>query len=68
MKYKQIYSFLVLDNIRDGKTVYLLDRKARAVICVNDMCVSDLVEVINTEDTTGRFEFWHEEVSENVKL
>lgn len=61
MEYKKTYSFMVLNNIKEGKSVYLLDRKARAVLCVNDMCVGDVMEILSSQDEE-RFEFWYEEV------
>lgn len=62
MEYKKTYSFMVLDKIKEGKSVYMLDRKARAVICVNDMCVCDFMEIIDSQEE-GRFEFWYEGVT-----
>jgi hypothetical protein len=67
MEYKKTYSFMVLNNIKEGKSVYMLDRKARAVLCVNDMCVGDAMEIIDSQDEE-RFEFWYEEVAEDAEL
>jgi len=65
MTYKTIYHFLVLDEIKDGKTVYCLDRKEKQVYCVNELTVNDTVAMINANDTEpDRFEYWIEEKEE----
>ena len=68
MEYKTIYPFCVIDKIKGGKSVWMLDRKARAVDCVNEMTVADVVEILEKETERERFEFWYEEVAEDAEL
>ena len=68
MKYVTLYPFYVMDKIKEGKSVWMLDRKALAVDCVNEMTVADVVEVLEKETEHGRFEFWYEEVAEDAEL
>jgi sortase (surface protein transpeptidase) len=68
MKYEKIYAFQVLDKIKGGKTVYMLDRQQFYVCIVNDIRVCILMDVLNTKDTTNRYEFWIEEVTEDAEL
>ena len=67
MEYKVIYPFDVMNSIKEGKNVGLTDRGKGVVHSVNDMTVSELVEVLRDFDTTkGRYEFWVEEEQEEV--
>lgn len=68
MTYKTIYHFLVLDEIKEGKSVYCLDRKAREVHCVNELTVNDTVAMLNADSTEpDRFEYWVEEKNEETE-
>ncbi len=68
MVYKVIYSFEVLDKIKEGKNVGLTDRQKGVVRSVNDMTVSELAEVMMDFDKTkGRYEFWIEEEQEETE-
>lgn len=61
MKYNNVYPFFVFDEIKKGKTVYVLDRKMKTVLIVNDMTVEDaLLTLKEAEEDIGRFEFWVE--------
>ena len=63
--YETIYSFEVLETIQEGKLVYLLDRYEQIVMCVNDITVDKLAEVLkNSKTEKKRYEFWIEEVEE----
>ena len=67
MKYRKVYWFDVADRIADGKTVWLLDRMAHDVLCVNCMGVEMCIRLKHQSDCDpGRFEMWCEEVSENA--
>lgn len=59
--YRIIYSFNIMDEIRAGKEVYMLDRELRCVECVNDMEVETLCKVLEQDNVKERFEFWVEE-------
>ena len=69
MKYKDLYGFQVMSEIEKGKTVYFLDRKARAVNVVNELTVNDAMALIKSADECrDRFEFWvEEEENENAE-
>ena len=62
MKFVSIYSFMVFDEIKNGKAVYALDRKLRRVVLVNNITIEELVAVINSDkEESTRYEFWYEE-------
>lgn len=65
MVYKSIYPCWVIDEIRKGKKVFVLDKKKKTISYVNDASVEDVVKGIErAEAESGRFEFWYEEESE----
>lgn len=67
MLYKSVYRFLVLDEIKKGKTVYCLDREFKVVHTINDMSVEAAMALLHIADEdVPRFEFW-EEVKEESK-
>lgn len=67
-RFREVYAFMAIDEIRDGKTVLLLDREKRTVEIVNDMTVADAVELTSSKDENrGRFEFWVEEEVEETE-
>lgn len=63
--YITIYPFEVIDTIKNGKTVYLLDKAIREVFCVNDMPVKYLVRVLNDDNAHKRYEIWYAEENED---
>jgi hypothetical protein len=63
-KYVTIYAFEMLDMIKQGKTVYMLDKAIREVFCVNDMPVKYLVRVLNDDNAHKRYEIWYAEDDE----
>lgn len=67
--YEIIYPFELLDLIQEGKLVYLLDRYEQVVLCVNDITVDKLAEVLkNGKTDKKRYEFWIEEVEETEEI
>jgi hypothetical protein len=60
MKYEEISPYWVIDEIKKGKKVYVLDRKLKNVASVNEATVQDVVTVIKSEED-GRYVFWYEE-------
>ena len=63
--YKSIYSFYILDKIKEGKTVYYLDRKLHDCGVVNKTTVEDLTTILKqVEEEPTRFDFWIEEVEQ----
>lgn len=65
MKYISVDPYWVIDEIKKGKKVYVLDRKLKKVSTVNDASVQDVVTVIESEEK-NRYEFWYEESEENT--
>lgn len=62
MKFRDIYSFLAIEEIEKGKTVVVLDKEMRTVKTINDMNVCEAVTLIQgANKIPGRFEFWVEE-------
>ena len=57
--YKSIYSFEVIDKIREGFSVFLVDKEKECVESVADMEVCELAKVLNLcEKEKTRFDFW----------
>ena len=66
MRYKSIYAFWVIDEIKNDNTVYVLDRVTKTVATVNDMPVDKAIAVLKSaEENSDRYEFWYEETEEN---
>lgn len=62
MKFKEISSYWLFDEVKSGKRVYALDRKLRKVSVVNDLTIDQLVAVMNSADEEyTRYDFWYEE-------
>lgn len=67
--YMSIYSFHVIEKIKEGKTVYYLDRKLHDCGTVNRISVEDLIAIIKAdEQEKQRFEFWIEEETEEKEI
>ena len=65
MKYITIYSFLVIDEIKEGNTVYCLDKKRKSVHIMNDICMDVALTILkDSEEDSNRFEFWKVEAKE----
>ena len=66
MKYITISAYWVIDEIRNGRTIYVLDRKTQTVSKVNDWNIQNVVRATESEEK-NRYEFWYEEneVNEN---
>lgn len=66
--YKSLYLYELLDTMKEGKRVYVLDRLECDVQCVNDLYVNTFIQYLNcAEKENGRFEFWTIEKSEAVE-
>lgn len=62
MKYDIFSSYWVIDRIKSGKRVLVLDRKAKSIDVVNDMTVDKMLAVLNSaKEDSDRYEFWTEE-------
>lgn len=63
-KITNIYSFEVIEAIKQGKVVYCCDKVAAEVGKVNNMTVDEAVTLLN-DDCQDRYEFWYvEDVAE----
>ena len=61
MKYRSMYHFEVIDEVKEGNMVYCLDRKNRIVLTINYLPLEDALLVIrDAKDDDERFEFWKE--------
>lgn len=66
VRYETIRSYWVIDEIKNGKKVYVLDRKNRTVHLVNVAPVGDVIKAIESEEE-GRYIYWSEtEVADEV--
>ncbi len=66
--YSTVYSWQVAELIKQGKTVYLLDRRLNEVYNVASMTAEKFIEATNHENKDNRYAFWIEaEVKENEK-
>lgn len=66
MKYRTFTAYWVFDEIKAGKTVYVLDRELREVFSANSVTVDRMIAVLNSAETnSNRYEFWAEETEEN---
>ena len=67
--YESVSPYWVMDEIRSGNEVYVLDKSTRAVETVNDMTVrraTDLVERA-AKHNGNRYEFWYVLTEEEVE-
>ena len=60
-KYVLLLSYEVMDTVKAGKTVYVLDRKHNEVYRVNSLEVSEFAEILVADDISMRYEFWYAE-------
>lgn len=68
MKYITIYSFCVIDEIKEGNTVYCLDKRNVSVHIMNDICMDVALTILKeAEEDSGRFEFWKKAKEEESK-
>lgn len=65
-KIETIYSFQVLDKIKKGEQVYMVDRFERSLCTANRMRTQDLLEcLVLAEIEESRFDFWVENNTES---
>lgn len=65
MKYISISAYWVIDEIREGKTIYVLDRKTQTVSKINSMPIQNVIKITEDKEEKSRYEFWYEEMEEN---
>lgn len=66
-KYEAVYSSDVLDEIKSGKDIFLLNRATNNVSWVDGMTVGSLVKVFKHDNKDNIYEFY-KEVKANDKL
>lgn len=59
-KYESIYSFNVLDALKNREIIFMLDRSKNTVVSVNDMYVDKFASVVNHDNKDNRYEFYKE--------
>ena len=57
-KYRKVYSFDVLDKIKEGHRVFVIDREEKKVSTVNWIDVEEYITIV--ADETERYDFWIE--------
>jgi sortase (surface protein transpeptidase) len=61
MRYNNIYSWRVIDEVKRGESVYVLDKKEKKVYAVNDITLGFALRIIEeAEKDMSRFDFWME--------
>lgn len=58
IKYESVCNSDVLDGIKSGETIFLIDRAEKDAIWVNNMSVDSLVKVFKHDNKDNRYEFY----------
>ena len=67
--YKKVYYFNVLDELKNGETVYVIDKEDKTISKVNTMVAEDLITLLDYPHDDDRFEFYkiiETEIKQNV--
>lgn len=68
-KYESVCNSDVLDEIKSGESVFLLNRATNDVRWVNNMSVDSLVKVFKHDNKDNRYEFYKKvEINENLPV
>lgn len=69
IKYESVCNSDVLDEIKSGETIFLLNRATNGVRWVNDMSVDSLIKVFKHDNKDNRYEFYKEvKLNENLSV
>lgn len=60
MDYKTVYPCWVIDEVKNGKVVFVLDKLLMKVAVVNEMRLDDVIRITENGEE-NRYEFWHVE-------
>ena len=60
IKYESVCNSDVLDEIKSGETIFLLNRATNDVRWVNNMSVDSLVKAFKHDNKDNRYEFYME--------
>lgn len=63
MKFRKVYPWNVIDEVRGGKVVFVLDKKLKKIAAVNTVQLQDVIRVTESEEE-NRYDFWYEEAEE----
>ena len=66
-KYVTIYPFQVIGEIKEGKSIYCIDREQRDVLPISVMSVNTLFTILKDSEKTenyGKYEFYYIEEGE----
>ena len=64
--YKEVYSWRLLDELTEGKTIYCLDKKRKTVESITGMKVNGFLTLLNElKVEPRRFLLWEETEEEN---
>lgn len=65
MKYRSFSAYWVMDEVKNGKVVYVLDKKRKTVEVVNEMAFETATTLLKSaSENSDRYEFWVEEEEE----
>ena len=64
MMIKTVYSFTVLETMRKGHTVYMIDKLNRTISKVNDLTVNEFIFIETLDNKESRYEFYYIEQPE----
>lgn len=60
-EYVTTFPWVLRTLLKEGKTVWMLDKETRLVVCVNYVPVGQFMEIEDMDDDQNRYEFWYEE-------
>ena len=65
IKFKEVYSWDVLDKVEEGKKVFMLDKGVALVMEINSMSVFVALKWLATaKEDHDRFYFWYDDEAE----
>lgn len=65
--YKAVYEFEVLDKLRNGVEVHVLDKESGTTYCMSKLNVMSVLDAIDHDNSDNRYEFWEEIDDEDNK-
>ena len=62
MNFSKIYWFDAVHEIEKGETVFCVDKQKREVLCLNDLKVKEVFDILNCckNEDLNRYDFWIE--------
>ena len=62
--YRSVRAWFVVDEIKAGNNVYMLDRQNQSVALINDMDAQSAIKIVHSTDTENRYDFWVCDITE----